>query len=91
MWREGWEWDRSGGWSREGNGDYGWGEVEYKTEKRGKKLEAVMVRSGLVTHWVLEELAGVIRSEEVLVYRREFVPGGFDSDIVGKSVKFKLD
>ena len=65
--------------------------MEYKTEKRGKKLEAVMVRSGLVTHWVLEELAGVIRSEEVLVYRREFVHGGFDSDIVGKSVAFKLD
>ena len=45
----------------------------------------------MVTRWVLEELAGVIRSEEVLVYRREFVPVGFDSDIVGKSVKFKLD
>ena len=45
----------------------------------------------MVTHWVLEELAGVIRRKVVLVYRREIVPGGFDSYIVGKSVKFKLD
>eukprot|EP00092_Neocalanus_flemingeri_P039913 GFUD01043473.1.p1 GENE.GFUD01043473.1~~GFUD01043473.1.p1 ORF type:complete len:481 (-),score=199.71 GFUD01043473.1:95-1468(-) len=76
-------------------------EVEYKTEKRGKKLEAVMVRimknvewkKGMVTHWVPEELAGVIRTQEqeVLVYRKEFVPGGFAPDIVGKMVKFKLD
>ena len=48
-------------------------------------------RKGIVTNWVPEELAGVIRSEEVLVYRKEFVPGGFDSDIVDKSVKFKVD
>jgi len=76
-------------------------EVEYKTEKRRKKLEAIMVRlvktaewrKGMVTHWVPEELAGVIKSEEedVLVYRSEFVPGGFAPDIVGKVVKFKLD
>eukprot|EP00092_Neocalanus_flemingeri_P033978 GFUD01036946.1.p1 GENE.GFUD01036946.1~~GFUD01036946.1.p1 ORF type:complete len:144 (+),score=67.68 GFUD01036946.1:58-432(+) len=76
-------------------------EVEYKTEKKGKKLEAVMVRivksvewkKGMVTHWVPEELAGVILSQEqeVLVYRKEFVPGGFAPDIVGKMVKFKLD
>jgi len=76
-------------------------EVEYKTEKRGKKLEAVMVklvktvewRKGIVTHWVPAELAGVIKSqdEEVLVYRSEFVPGGFAPDIVGKTVKFKFE
>jgi hypothetical protein len=45
----------------------------------------------MVTHWVPEELAGVIKSEEVLVYRSEFVPGEFAPDIVGKIVKFKLD
>jgi hypothetical protein len=76
-------------------------EVEYQTENRGKKLVAVMVRlvervewrKGMVTHWVPEELAGVIMSEkeEILVYRREFVAGGFAPDIVGKIVKFKLD
>jgi len=76
-------------------------EVEYKTEKKGKKLEAVMVklvktvewRKGIVTHWVPEELAGVIKSqdEEVLVYRSEFVPGGFAPDIVGKTVRFKFE
>ena len=76
-------------------------EVEYKTEKRGKRLEAVMVklvkivewRKGMVTHWVPEELAGVImmEKEEVIVYRREFVPGGFAPNIVGKIVQFKLD
>ena len=67
-------------------------EYNYKTEKRGKKLEAVMVRlvknvecrSRMVTHWVTKQLAEVIRSEVVvLVYRRQFVPGGFDSDIEG--------
>jgi len=76
-------------------------EVEYKTQKKGKKLEAVMVklvktvewRRGIVTHWVPEELAGVIKShdEEVLVYRSEFVPGGFAPDIVGKTVRFKFE
>ena len=52
-------------------------------------LKKVEWRSEMVP----EELAGVIRSEEeeVLIYRREFVPGGFDSDILGKSVKLKLD
>ena len=45
----------------------------------------------MVTHWIPEELAWVIRSEEeVLFYRSEFVPGGFAPDIVGKIVKFKL-
>jgi len=76
-------------------------EVEYLTEKRGKKLVAMSVkvvkssdwREGIVTHWVPEELAGVIKTgkEEVLVYRKEFVPGGFAPDIVGKTVKFKLN
>jgi len=76
-------------------------EVEYKTVKKGKKLEAVMVRlvkttewrRGVVTHWVPEELAGVIKSQadEVLVYRSEFVPGGFAPDIVGKPVRFKFE
>ena len=47
----------------------------------------------MVTHWVPEELAGVIRmkEDEVLVYRNEFVAGGFAPDIVGKMVKFKFD
>jgi len=76
-------------------------EVEYQTDKRGKKLVAVMVKvvkklewsKGMVTHWVPEELAGVIRmkEDEVLVYRSEFVAGGFAPDIVGKMVKFKFD
>ena len=48
-------------------------------------MKKVEWRGGMVP----EDMAGVIRSEEV--YRRESVPGGFDSDIVGKSVKFKLD
>jgi hypothetical protein len=50
-------------------------------------------RKGMVTHWVPEELAGVIKSEEeeVLVYRSEFVPGGFAPDIVDEIIKFELD
>ena len=84
-----------------------WGElvgrmVEYCSRKQGKKLEAVTVwllqepcttSLGLVSHWVPDQLAGVIQTEEgdVLVHRRDFIPGGFVADIVGRKVKFRLD
>lgn len=48
---------------------------------------------GRVTHWVPEQLAGVIQTEEgdVLVTRADFIPGGFVADIVGRRVELRLD
>jgi hypothetical protein len=78
--------------------------VEYCTRRKhqGKKLEATVVRVvpaeavlsvGRVTHWVPEQLAGVISTLEgdVLVSRGDFIPGGFVPDIVGRQVQFRLD
>ena len=77
-------------------------EVEYQSEKKGKKHEAVMVKlvksaevmqQGVVSHWVPQQLAGVVTCDtrELLVTRKAFVPGGFTADIVGKLVRFKMD
>ena len=76
--------------------------VEYTTRKKGKKLEAVSVvllaeeqpwLEGMVTHWVPEQLSGVVacREGEVLLERSHFVLGGFKPDIVGRRVSFRLD
>jgi len=78
-------------------------EVEYQSEKKGKKHEAVMVKlvksaevveQGVVSHWVPHQLAGVItcdNRQELLLSRKAFAPGGFSGDIVGKRVQFKMD
>ena len=80
-------------------------EVEYSTRRRGRRTEATSVTllgvrrgreepcEGVVTHWIPEQLAGIIATGEgeVLVCRGDFRPGGFQPDIVGRNVTFSLD
>jgi len=76
-------------------------EVDYQTTKKNKKMEAASVKfvksaifsEGVVTNWIPSQLGGTISTgiSEVPVVRKNFVPGGFVGDIVGKFVKFKID
>ena len=56
-------------------------------------VKSVIYQQGVVTHWSPERLAGVIKTntKEIIVNRKDFLPGGFVGDIVGKIVKFKED
>jgi len=74
-------------------------EVQYRTQRRKKKIEVVSVvlvksviyQQGVVTHWSPAHLAGIIQAgnKEIIVSRKDFLPGGFIGDIIGKVVKFK--
>jgi len=76
-------------------------EVDYQTVKKNKKIEAVSVKliksaiftEGVITNWFPSQLSGIINTgvSEVPVTRKNFVPGGFVGDIIGKFVKFKID
>ena len=80
--------------------------LHYCSKRRGKRLEATKVwleklhdgsstchTVGRVTHWVPDQVAGVIETVEgdVMVSRKDFIPGGFVADIVGRQVRFRLD
>ena len=82
--------------------------LHYSSKRRGKRLEATKVfwlenlvqdgdstchTVGRVTHWVPDQVAGVIETSngDVMVSRADFIPGGFVADIVGRQVRFRLD
>ena len=82
--------------------------LNYCSKRRGKRLEATKVfwlenllhdgdstchTVGRVTHWVPDQVAGVIETAngDVMVSRKDFIPGGFVADIVGRQVSFRLD
>ena len=82
--------------------------LHYCSKRRGKRLEVTKVvwlenlvhdadstchTVGRVTHWVPDQVAGVIETAngDVMVSRKDFIPGGFVADIVGRQVSFRLD
>lgn len=54
-------------------------------------VKSVIYKQGVVTDWSPEHLAGIILTDnrELVVRRKDFLPGGFVGNIVGKIVKFK--
>jgi len=76
-------------------------QVQYESVRRGKQLIAISVRlvksavyrEGVVTRWTPSLLAGIVNTgeEEIVINRKDFVPGGFVGNIVGKFVRFQLD
>ena len=53
--------------------------------------KSVIYTQGVVTDWSPDHLAGIIQtdSREFVVSRKDFLPGGFVGNIVGKIVKFQ--
>jgi len=89
--------------SVEGNADYidVGGHVQYESVRKGKQFMATSVRlvksavyrEGVVTRWTPSLLAGIVNTgeEEIVINKKDFVPGGFVGNIVGKFVRFQLD
>ena len=53
--------------------------------------KSVIYIQGVVTDWSPDHLAGIVQtdSRELVVRRKDFVPGGFVGNIVGKIVQFQ--
>ena len=56
-------------------------------------MKSAVYREGVVTRWTPSLLAGIVNTgeEEIVINRKDFVPGGFVGNIVGKFVRFQLD
>ena len=54
-------------------------------------VKSVIYKQGVVTDWYPDHLAGIIQTDnrDLVVSRKDFLPGGFVGNIVGKIVKFK--
>ena len=54
-------------------------------------VKSVIYKQGVVTDWSPDHLAGIIQTDnsQLVVRRKDFLPGGFVGNIVGKIVKFK--
>ena len=56
-------------------------------------MKSAVYREGVVTRWTPSLLAGIVNTgeEEIVINRKNFAPGGFVGNIVGKFVRFQLD
>ena len=56
-------------------------------------MKSAVYREGVVTRWTPSLLAGIVNTgeEEIVINKKDFVPGGFVGNIVGKFVRFQLD
>ena len=56
-------------------------------------MKSAVYREGVVTRWTPSLLSGIVNTgeEEVIIKRKDFVPGGFVGNIVGKFVRFQLN
>ncbi len=56
-------------------------------------VKSAVYREGVVTRWTPSLLAGIVNTgeEEIVINRKNFAPGGFVGNIVGKFVRFQLD